>query len=1324
MSTNVLVPGADIVPSVTSRIVTIDTTDMLEGAPKDGTVTFILPRDLHVAADNKIIQAGSQAVTLVNGHGEIRLPTYDPDAVTEEGSSDWAILVKKSWSRRPYPYAIRVPAGTGNISLASLTEVRPLTARERAYAITGTSVQIVEGAAWNATVALINGILSFSFTAPPSDTLRWWKVVHRDFTTGTNFDTMTDPGIWSTRDTAIANSLVNSPTTEPVMLRNEWGGIKADGTPTFTVQTVTTTSANHAPIVWQRNVWSTGSKSAWAQRGDIGARLVEVADTANKLGTGMYGVLSSRNIAAAPPGESGGLSEIKVGDAAWVQMWQRWTATGAIDLLTRSNSPTATGTWQRPESPRAVEWARQQMQQIAAATTQPRTDGTFPSNSWSAPAALQPLGIPTPDGSGQATHPSVWDMGPGQTYGGHRYWMAYTPYKYANDALEDPCVAWSDNGAAWTAATGAFPLDDAPGGASFNSDTDLTITGGAAYVLWRAVESGVAKLYWRTSTNGSTWTAKTLIWDGGISLFSPSMVKTASGWRMYFVGGGAGARKVGFMDSTLATPTPASWTAPTWVTTPLPTGREPWHLEVKQHAGRWWGTLTDTLTGQNGVQCRIRLMQSADGTNWDVAQTELVPGLGHSHDNLYRASIAYSGTANAPTMDMWYSGLSADKGWWIYRTTPTKVDPVGSTGGASTIAQVTGLQAALDAKVTQATLANPDADTITTPGSYAITASGSSLNLPEKVTGRLDVIGTTYLVQQFTTWHNTSPITRTWLRARNSSATGWTRWVNTSWASPLSLQSGADLNTETGPGSYVIQSSSVLNKPTAGLGVLEVMRFNDTTLVQRFTPFNMSTPQIYMRSLSGTTWQPWASVSWWAGLLPRYVDLDTLTTPQVWNVQWIDHPQQPVARVGTLTVTTGGTVIVQRFDPATGDLTPLRRTKGSGAWSAWELLAPPTSTTVAVRAPVGTWTPTLTARNSADIAHGMTRDRTIMLNGSHAFGALKSSTDGGLTWTTVHTFPDTAYLWSRELDNGELLVCTGKDPNPRSLWVSTGWRTGTVTFTKVLDAVAPYAYFSTGWGLSIHKNIVVAAEYGPKTGGTWNGITGLTDYARRVWLSLDFGKTWRQVFDLGAYLTGRGQASTDDQHLHGVAWDPWWDRLWVSFGDATNGVVYSDDLGATWQTADWNGVPNGGWQAVGILPLPGCVLLASDGYPNGVWRINRSEGRKLSGTYTIETAYTIPGSQPAALQYLCHAIHRVPQEGGDLYLFGFGAETEPAASCIVATRDGRTFWLLWQDSEQQPSGRGLRTITGPTMAGELIVGSNDTRAANMWSEWRGSAPIY
>lgn len=75
-------------------------------------------------------------------------------------------------------------------------------------------------------------------------------------------------------------------------------------------------------------------------------------------------------------------------------------------------------------------------------------------------------------------------------------------------------------------------------------------------------------------------------------------------------------------------------------------------------------------------------------------------------------------------------------------------------------------------------------------------------------------------------------------------------------------------------------------------------------------------------------------------------------------------------------------------------------------------------------------------------------------------------------------------------------------------------------------------------------------------------------------------------------------------------------------------------------------------------------------------------------------------------------------------LFGFSSETNPAASFIVATYDGFNFELLWQDTVEHSAGAGLRTIAGPTLKGELIVGSNDGRVANKWSKLTGPVKIY
>jgi hypothetical protein len=93
--------------------------------------------------------------------------------------------------------------------------------------------------------------------------------------------------------------------------------------------------------------------------------------------------------------------------------------------------------------------------------------------------ALGALTLPTHEGSGQATHPSVIDflIEHGMaTWGGYRYWMVMTPYPGSNDAHEDPNLIASNDNINWVVPTGITnPLADAPGTAlgSFHSDPDM-----------------------------------------------------------------------------------------------------------------------------------------------------------------------------------------------------------------------------------------------------------------------------------------------------------------------------------------------------------------------------------------------------------------------------------------------------------------------------------------------------------------------------------------------------------------------------------------------------------------------------------------------------------------------------------------------------------------------------------------------------------------------------------------------------------------------------------------------------------------------------------
>lgn len=163
MSIPALVPEQDRAPSLASRVVTIHATDVTEGAPAPDSVAFALPCALRVPGDDVILRPGGVRVRLVDGRARVRLPVYGGGAVRVDGSDDWLIKVSPSWGGE---YGIRVPAGSGEVSLADLPAVRPLTRREKAYAITGVGVTVTEGAHAGGTAEYRNGQIDLQIQVP------------------------------------------------------------------------------------------------------------------------------------------------------------------------------------------------------------------------------------------------------------------------------------------------------------------------------------------------------------------------------------------------------------------------------------------------------------------------------------------------------------------------------------------------------------------------------------------------------------------------------------------------------------------------------------------------------------------------------------------------------------------------------------------------------------------------------------------------------------------------------------------------------------------------------------------------------------------------------------------------------------------------------------------------------------------------------------------------------------------------------------------------------------------------------------------------------
>lgn len=559
------------------------------------------------------------------------------------------------------------------------------------------------------------------------------------------------------------------------------------------------------------------------------------------------------------------------------------------------------------------------------------------------------------------------------------------------------------------------------------------------------------------------------------------------------------------------------------------------------------------------------------------------------------------------------------------------------------------------------------------------------------------------------------------------------------------LTSGSDADTLRGTvarGRYAVNSTNVTGLPGAWLGSLDVFPNSaDGRTVQEFTRSMPGAAARFTRVYSGGAWGEWMPSVWNAGLLRAGIDWNTLKAPAVYGIQFTNHPNQAAPVIGALEILPSSGNVIQRF---TEDAPPhyvwTRRFTGT-AWSDFTRsgasTAPPPQVPIEgfalpLRGKLQSSGTTSTSKASALIMSSLSQDRTRGWNQNTS--TLSETRDDGRTWQTVadkdggNPFAGSTIEAVMEMENKELLICCLRgSTSRREVWVSRNMRdSASRTFTRTMVARAPFIKFTTAWSMSTHGSIVLLNEYGPKT-PTWDGQPVASgENARYTFLSMDSGLTWATVFDLNTYLTNtQGRSNLEGQHLHGVAWDPYWDRIWVTFGDnlggnGSNGIVYSDDLGATWSTAHFYSGPNAPHQVVGIQPMPKCVLFYGDMGPDVV-RIDRAEGKAKAGGYSTPTAF----DSTAVGKHLCQGFTRVKRTGDDApALAAFSAEGAQSPSFAIATLDGYTFTEVWRDTEANPSGMGARSIVGPTLRGDVIIGSNDQKVPGAWSEVRATAPGY
>src|SRR5690606_32809932 len=127
-------------------------------------------------------------------------------------------------------------------------------------------------------------------------------------------------------------------------------------------------------------------------------------------------------------------------------------------------------------------------------------------------------------------------------FGGHRYWLAATPYPLADNDFENPCLWVSADGWTWSVQAGVEnPVEPMPP-TGYWSDTHLVLHDGTLHLFFRGVNvdgTDQDEVYLRTSQDGVTWTEKVSVVGDSVAtrrFLSPAVVPGEDGiWRMWVV---------------------------------------------------------------------------------------------------------------------------------------------------------------------------------------------------------------------------------------------------------------------------------------------------------------------------------------------------------------------------------------------------------------------------------------------------------------------------------------------------------------------------------------------------------------------------------------------------------------------------------------------------------------------------------------------------------------------------------------------------------------------------------------------------------------------
>lgn len=317
----------------------------------------------------------------------------------------------------------------------------------------------------------------------------------------------------------------------------------------------------------------------------------------------------------------------------------------------------------------------------------------------------------------------------------------------------------------------------------------------------------------------------------------------------------------------------------------------------------------------------------------------------------------------------------------------------------------------------------------------------------------------------------------------------------------------------------------------------------------------------------------------------------------------------------------------------------------------------------------------------------------VFTNSGFSAAQIGISTDGvSFTWGENFGSANIATGFIQTPD-GEVLVAVKARDNltPGTLRRSTGWNPATADATSwatVLTASENGAHMDGRWCLT-ERSIARSESAGA-------GALFVNEYdGDNAWMSTDDGVTWTQIFDLQVQDPGA-------THMHGIAYDPWDDRVWVSAGDtAYAGIYYTDRATIDGMDTVWTLLPgsdSSAWQVTTIIPLAAGVVFLSDATTSGAFAVPRNGYRGYGALYT---AVSLVGSGLIG----AHAYQAADDLPAYLTFYQSGSGQTPK---IIATIDGKHFSTVHTDASTVTSGPGIHSIVGPDLNGYLWAARNLT----------------